>query len=36
MGFVTLSFMALSGFIAIAALLFVQPKKSVLPEETRN
>jgi disulfide bond formation protein DsbB len=28
MGFVTLSFMALSGFIAIAALLFVQPKKS--------
>jgi disulfide bond formation protein DsbB len=36
MGFVTLAFMALSGFIAIAALLFVQPKKSVLPEETRN
>jgi disulfide bond formation protein DsbB len=28
MGFVTLAFMALSGFIAIAALIFVQPKKS--------
>jgi disulfide bond formation protein DsbB len=28
MGFVTLAFMALSGLIAIAALLFVQPKKS--------
>lgn len=28
MGFVTLAFMALSGFIAITALLFVQPKKS--------
>ncbi len=27
-GFVTLSFMALSGFIAIAALLFVQPNTS--------
>jgi disulfide bond formation protein DsbB len=28
MGFVTLAFMALSGFVAIAALLFVQPKNS--------
>lgn len=28
MGFVTLAFMALCGFIAIAALLFVGPKKS--------
>ena len=36
MGFVTLAFMALSGFIAIVALLFVQPNKSQEVDEVRN
>ena len=36
MGFVTLALMALSGFIAIAALLFVQPNKSQEVDEVRN
>lgn len=36
MGFVTLAFMALSGFIAIAALLFVQPNDPRVGEQLRN
>lgn len=36
MGFVTLAFMALSGFIAIAALLFVRPNDPRDAEQLRN